>query len=502
MAEKARAGWTAHPVIQLLIVAGLVLLAVALRARYLDWVTIDWDEDLYRAYAQDLLRGKLLYRDIWDHKPPGIFYLFALIRLLNPSLQFFRIVAIAWGAGCGLILYAIGRRLWGFGAGCLAFLGWTAATADTWGSQSNSELFFTLFTLAGVWLFVCCRLPRQQLPEAGTETGFAQLSCFVLVGLFCGMAFQFKPVTLADFAAVLLTAAVTPQKARRQFLSMAILGFLLPSLAVFLFFACHGLLGEWLYAVYTYNFRYVSDPIVEVLQYGPRNLKDVLLDKSPLFLPGFAGLGLMARRERREVRFFFWFWVILSFLSISLGLKFLKHYFLQWMAPMSLAAGYYLAKPLPGHEVVRRAMLAGFLVWVASITYFQAPDLVKKIQDWRPVPVISGGEAGRTAAFLNSRLSGQSVYVWRSPYLSLYWLTGGRPATRFLFWRHLTRRPLVSWIEDEWQAALSARPPDVIINSELPNSSLKSDLFMRQFIRERYRILRRLRVLTIYERKR
>ena len=146
-------------------------------------------------------------------------------------------------------------------------------------------------------------------------------------------------------------------------------------------------------------------------------------------------------------------------------------------------------------------MLAGFLVWVVSVTCFQAPDLIKKLENWRSVTAVYDGLAGRTAVYLNSKQAGRSLYVWRSPYLSFYWITGDRPATRFLFWRHLTRRPLVPWIESEWRSALSARPPDVIINSEIPSSSLKSDLFMQQFIRQRYRVFRKLQVFTIYERR-
>ena len=34
------------------------------------------DEGIYAAVAQEMYQGKMLYRDVWDHKPPLIFLIF------------------------------------------------------------------------------------------------------------------------------------------------------------------------------------------------------------------------------------------------------------------------------------------------------------------------------------------------------------------------------------------------------------------------------------------
>src|SRR5215469_15470311 len=43
------------------------------------------DQSTYLLIGRSLLEGKQLYRDLWDNKPPGIFYLYAGISKLFGS---------------------------------------------------------------------------------------------------------------------------------------------------------------------------------------------------------------------------------------------------------------------------------------------------------------------------------------------------------------------------------------------------------------------------------
>src|SRR5690349_4238038 len=40
------------------------------------------DQGIYAVVADGLLHGKLPYRDLWDFKPPGIFFVYALAQAL------------------------------------------------------------------------------------------------------------------------------------------------------------------------------------------------------------------------------------------------------------------------------------------------------------------------------------------------------------------------------------------------------------------------------------
>lgn len=323
------------------------------------------------------------------------------------------------------------------------------------------------------------------------------------MGFLAGLAFQLKPVTLADFAAILIAVSITLPAARVRVILGAMAGFLIPSLLVLVYFGSHGLVREWFYAAYWYNLFYVSEPILETLSYGPRNLLEMLIEDGPFFVTAAAGFGILLAGEDRKRRWLFGLWVFFAFLSVALGLKFLKHYFLQWLAPLSLLVGYCLHQTKePRLRLVKIAMSALFYGWVAVITILQGWDLVEQIKNWRGDGLVYYDVSYRSAVFLNQRLQNGSVYVWRSPSLAVYFLSGRRPPTRFLFWRHLTRRPVMPWMEQEWRRRMLENPPDVIINSDSYDLPFTSVAFMQQFIWQRYRTFRKLDRLTIYQLRR
>ncbi|MEJ2552166.1 MAG: hypothetical protein P8Z34_15955, partial [Anaerolineales bacterium] len=43
------------------------------------------DSGIFAYGAEQMLDGKLLYRDVWDHKPPAVFYVNALAILIGGS---------------------------------------------------------------------------------------------------------------------------------------------------------------------------------------------------------------------------------------------------------------------------------------------------------------------------------------------------------------------------------------------------------------------------------
>jgi hypothetical protein len=55
------------------------------RVQLLD-VPLDRDEGGFGYIGQAIWRGELPYRDLLDHKPPGLFYLFALaVKVVPPT---------------------------------------------------------------------------------------------------------------------------------------------------------------------------------------------------------------------------------------------------------------------------------------------------------------------------------------------------------------------------------------------------------------------------------
>lgn len=62
----------------------MLTLYLVLRWRLLD-VPLDRDEGVFGWIGQSIRRGELPYRDVFDHKPPGAFYLYALALTVIPA---------------------------------------------------------------------------------------------------------------------------------------------------------------------------------------------------------------------------------------------------------------------------------------------------------------------------------------------------------------------------------------------------------------------------------
>src|SRR5579863_771223 len=71
----------------------IILIRALPNLRYI----IGRDQATYCVIGQGLLQGKLLYRDLWDNKPPGIFYIYSLIvKIFGPVMWSVGAVDILW----------------------------------------------------------------------------------------------------------------------------------------------------------------------------------------------------------------------------------------------------------------------------------------------------------------------------------------------------------------------------------------------------------------------
>ncbi len=106
------------PVVIILSIIGIILTAVIVV-----WLNLSWRPDInslppdsgfYAYVGKAILHGQVLYRDVWDDKPPLGYYLNALAQLVfgqTPWGVWWS--SIAWILGCTLLLFLIIRKLFG-----------------------------------------------------------------------------------------------------------------------------------------------------------------------------------------------------------------------------------------------------------------------------------------------------------------------------------------------------------------------------------------------------
>ena len=152
------------------------------------------DQGIYAMVADAILRGQMPYRDAWDFKPPGIFVVFAVARLLfGPAQVGIRILEVAGLVGMCAAIVKLSVRFWnnraaGFLAATLAIL--THAQLDFW-HTAQPESFGGMLTIFA--LLLAARTDEEKAPGARTA---------VLAGALFGLAGLLKP-PLAGGGAVL-----------------------------------------------------------------------------------------------------------------------------------------------------------------------------------------------------------------------------------------------------------------------------------------------------------
>lgn len=91
----------------------LVAICFLIRFPFFFRVVMDWDESTYILMAQSFLNGHLPYTELWDNKPPFIFYMVGFfIFLFGKSIAAVRIGGTLSVALSSLFVYLTGRKIW------------------------------------------------------------------------------------------------------------------------------------------------------------------------------------------------------------------------------------------------------------------------------------------------------------------------------------------------------------------------------------------------------
>ncbi len=180
-------------VVALLACGALVLF---LRLPALPQAVIDWDESVYLLMARSMLQGHVPYTVVWDHKPPGLYVLFALAQLLfGQSVLAIRLLAVAAVTVSCWLLLLYGRRVlgsWAIGGLAALFYARLLAAKRRPGQQRRDSCWRPSSSARS-----CCWAWRTGVP-ATIQPG--RRGSFLAIGLLLGAAIQIKAVAAAGAA--------------------------------------------------------------------------------------------------------------------------------------------------------------------------------------------------------------------------------------------------------------------------------------------------------------
>jgi hypothetical protein len=323
------------------------------------------DEGVYEVIGQSMDHGRLLYRDIWDNKPPLIYTIYAAAQ---GDQQIVKSISLIVGILSILCFYFLIKKLFNNSviSGIITTLFVVLlGTPILEGNIANAEIFMLPFTISAGLIIYQIANKKAPIP--------------LLAGLLLGIAFLFKTVALFDFAAfflffciINLPKKIPLQKIKKSFtkiqsnslildLCFLILGFLLPLVLTSLYFLFNNAFLNFFQAVFLGNVTYVAwnNSLLGI----PNGL---LLLKCLLLVVGI-GLLIWKRNVMSKQTLFISLWLLFSLFNVFFSERPYTHYLIELLPSFCLLLGLLAASKMPKE----RLSAAVGIVIVLLITEWQ-----------------------------------------------------------------------------------------------------------------------------------
>lgn len=276
------------------------------------------DEGIFAAVARNLNQGGVLYKTAWDNKPPMIYLTYqAIFATFGVSMFWLRLVTMVAVMATASVIYEIGEAVFSKKRALVAAFafGFLSSLRIVEGNLALTEIFLVLFTSLAM-LFVIKRK-------------FDYVSLF-FAGFLLAVASLYKQVGALE-AGALGTFIFLSAKNFGEFVKKGLvltLGFLAPFAVFIAYFVPKHLVGEYIFASYTYYRIYLKESprlatLINVLKYTPALAAIVY--------------GLW-KKKRGELTTFhlFLLWAAFSFLGSYFSGRAYGHYIVQALPATSL----------------------------------------------------------------------------------------------------------------------------------------------------------------------
>jgi 4-amino-4-deoxy-L-arabinose transferase-like glycosyltransferase len=418
------------------------------------------DQGEFATIGRGILDGHVPYRELWNPKPPAVFYVYALaMRLFGRTVPALRAIDLLIVPLIDLALYWIGARFASRRVGLWVVLVFSVFyfTETFWTLTQNDGIALLPMVLAVVCL--------MKTLETSGHRRFVMVWPF-LAGALAAYIVWFKyPFALFGIllvAGYFLMPGHPDQRARNPI--QATVAFLLGGFLVggggLLYLASIGALGDLIesarvtsqYTALTFNAQDFTQLMQTALYYRWQQWGLLIV---------LAALGLLlAARGRRWL--FVLLWALVGLLIMLVQAKGYDYHWLPMLPPLALLAAGGIDEllqvagrvlPRVGVMAVTGAVALGLLavlpagIWPKAWPYLSGQeDQLAYFSHFQAGEFVAD-ESLKVAQFLRARVvEGDSLFIWGfRP--EVYYLSGLNPGARFIF-----QFPLVgSWYPQAWR---------------------------------------------------
>jgi 4-amino-4-deoxy-L-arabinose transferase-like glycosyltransferase len=409
------------------------LVCFGLRAVSLFRACLSDDEAIYAVVAREMLSGRSLYRDVVDHKPPLIYFVYALTQAAGGprgGMVLLHLVTIAVVLATAFLLSRLARERaelppdsrapwWA----ALLYAVFTTTLLPFDALAANCELFMMLPLTASVLFFLRGAADLRARP-------------LFLSGLLLGVAALCKYqawVQLGLYGALLVM--LHWRRAHRAVLASGVVGAgaLSPLVAAIAVFAALGSLdAAWFW--FRFNFAYIKTgfSLQDTLERAATRVSFVAASAAFLWLLGTRAAVLAWRRSPVPMTFarFAALWALVSALAVTTGGRFFGHYFHQLTAPLAV-----LAAPAAAQLWQQRRRLVVTAVGVPALAFFLLGAFQSQL--FAAVGAAPPDYRRMSALVAAHARPGDQLVVWGN--LPVLYFEAEKPlGTRFVFSNYMT----------------------------------------------------------------
>lgn len=304
----------------------ILIMQVALRLPFID-VPLERDEGAYGYAAQRILSGGKIYKDAIDHKPPLIYFTYAvLVKFFGNTIQAIRVPTLFYSLITTAVIY--------FGWGGLAAFLFAIFSGGPLiqGATSNTETFMVLPLVLSLVFFLLYKKKEN-------------IWFIVLSGLFGGLAVFYKQVAIFNYCVIFgfLIYGAIKNKNLKSILYF-ITGSIIAPICLLAYFLWQGTLSEAIFCNLALNGEYVrANPgtFIGNIGFGLQVLWSQMVYENGL-LYFFATIGILFAfiKDRSFENLLISAWLLIPFVGVFLSGRYFPHYFIQFIPGLCILSAY------------------------------------------------------------------------------------------------------------------------------------------------------------------